>query len=231
MSTNSLYYLLVKTHNKTGLKYLCQTSRADYCNYTGSGTYWRRHVKEHGKDISTTIVFETTDKNKLRETGQHYSKLWNVSKSKEWANLCDEEGSGGITRPNGWHHTKQSKLKISKTKKKQKRRHSEAWRNAHSQKMKGRFIGENHPMYGKPAWNKGIPMSEDQKRNLSAKMKQKLSNPKNHPRYGKHWNQNWREAHSQKMKGKLAGEKHPNWKGGNSISYKRKLKMKSTRNR
>lgn len=31
----AIYRLMIKTHNKTGLKYLCQSSRIDYDNYTG----------------------------------------------------------------------------------------------------------------------------------------------------------------------------------------------------
>ena len=35
-----MYRLLLKTHNQTGLKYLCKTENEDYINYPGSGKYW-----------------------------------------------------------------------------------------------------------------------------------------------------------------------------------------------
>jgi hypothetical protein len=36
----TIYYLYVKTHNITGLKYLGYTSRKNPHKYTGSGTRW-----------------------------------------------------------------------------------------------------------------------------------------------------------------------------------------------
>ena len=86
-------YLLVKTHNKTGLKYLCQTTR-DPHKYNGSGIYWKRHLKVHGKDHSTEILKECTTKEELKYWGIFYSNLWNVVKSEDWANLKPEEGDG-----------------------------------------------------------------------------------------------------------------------------------------
>ena len=51
-----MYYLLLKTHNKTGLKYLCQTKRKDPIKYPGSGTRWLRHLNKHGFDLTTKIL-------------------------------------------------------------------------------------------------------------------------------------------------------------------------------
>jgi hypothetical protein len=44
-------YLYVKTHNKTGLKYLGQTSQKDPHKYPGSGTRWRHHLKNTAMTI------------------------------------------------------------------------------------------------------------------------------------------------------------------------------------
>jgi hypothetical protein len=95
-----IYYLMVKTHTVTGLKYLCQTKKSDPHNYLGSGKYWRLHLKTHGNDIHTEILKECSSKLELREWGIHYSNLWNVTKSNEWANLKDETGDGG--QPKGF---------------------------------------------------------------------------------------------------------------------------------
>ena len=88
------YYLYVKTHNQTGLKYLGQTSKNPNI-YRGSGIKWRKHCREHGYDMSTEILLETTDFYELRERGIHYSKLWNITQSNEWANIYNEHGQGG----------------------------------------------------------------------------------------------------------------------------------------
>ena len=45
-------YLYVKTHSKTGLKYLGQTSSND------PRMYWKSHLKKHGLDYTTEILKE-----------------------------------------------------------------------------------------------------------------------------------------------------------------------------
>ena len=87
------YYLYVKTHNKTGLKYLGQTMYEPY-TYQGSGTYWKSHIKKHGYDVTTEILLETDDKKELIKQGLYYSKLWEVDKNDHWANLIMEIGPG-----------------------------------------------------------------------------------------------------------------------------------------
>lgn len=92
--TSSMFYLYVKTHNKTGLKYLGKTNRVDYHLYPGSGVRWKRHLNKHGYDYTTTVLLETDDKEELKEIGLFFSKLFNIVKSKEWANFQDEKGDG-----------------------------------------------------------------------------------------------------------------------------------------
>ena len=97
----NVYYLMVKTHRKTGLKYLCQTVSKDPFKYLGSGTYWKAHRKVHGDDIHTEVISICYSKEELRENGIFYSELWDVvnavdeSGRKTWANLRPEEGDGG----------------------------------------------------------------------------------------------------------------------------------------
>jgi len=88
-----MYYLYVKTHNKTGLKYLGYTKN-DPNEYKGSGKHWIRHIKTHGDDISTELLLETDNKEEIKETGLYYSNLWNIVESKEWANLIPESAEG-----------------------------------------------------------------------------------------------------------------------------------------
>jgi hypothetical protein len=90
-------YLLVKTHNKTGLKYLCQTTRQDYNKYPGSGKYWKKHLKVHGYDVTTEVIKECVSRDEMIYWGKHYSDLWNIVNSREWANLKPEEGNGNTT--------------------------------------------------------------------------------------------------------------------------------------
>jgi hypothetical protein len=91
----TIYYLCVKTHQKTGLKYLCQTRKKDPYKYKGSGTDWVKHLKEHGVKHDTEILIECRTKEELKTYGLYYSNLWNVVDSPEWANLKPEDGGGG----------------------------------------------------------------------------------------------------------------------------------------
>lgn len=87
-------YLYVKTHKKTGLKYLGKTEQDPY-RYGGSGSYWVKHLKKHGSDVHTDILLATESSEELRETGLFFSKIWNIVESEDWANLVPEEGEGG----------------------------------------------------------------------------------------------------------------------------------------
>lgn len=88
--------LYLKTHNKTGLKYLGKTTQ-DPFTYLGSGKRWQNHLKKHGNDITTKILLETDDPVEISKWGTYYSNLWNIVKSKDFANLKLESGDGGDT--------------------------------------------------------------------------------------------------------------------------------------
>lgn len=92
------HYILLKIHNKTGLKYLCKhvTNKEKTCySYLGSGTRWGNHLKKHGKDISTKILKKCFSLQEAKKIGLYYSKKFNIVKSKKFANLVPEEGQGG----------------------------------------------------------------------------------------------------------------------------------------
>ena len=91
-----IIYLYLKTHNKTGLKYLGQTTKNPY-EYNGSGIYWRKHLSVHGDDITTEVLYETTSYDKIKEKGLYYSELWNIVHSNDFANLIPETGCDGIS--------------------------------------------------------------------------------------------------------------------------------------
>jgi hypothetical protein len=130
-------YLYVKTHCNTGLKYLGMTTKTDPHAYTGSGKMWRKHLKENGCSYTTEILFESTSKEEIKKKGKYYSKLWNVVKNEQWANLKIESGDGGWSPRDGiepWNKGRpmdeDQKQKISRTKKNQ-------------------YLGSNNPFYGK----------------------------------------------------------------------------------
>lgn len=87
------YFLMIKQHCITNLKYLCVHHHHDksHCHvYKGSGKYWTKHIHKHGNFLTTKILFESYNKELTAIMGIYYSKLWNVVDSKEFANLTVE---------------------------------------------------------------------------------------------------------------------------------------------
>jgi hypothetical protein len=95
----SIYYLYVKTHKITGLKYLGKTKQ-DPLKYQGSGKHWKKHLSKYGKDVHTIIIKECSSNEELSFWGRYYSKLWNIVDGQDdfgnkiWANVIPETGGG-----------------------------------------------------------------------------------------------------------------------------------------
>lgn len=99
--------LYLKTHNKTGKKYLGKTNKDPFV-YLGSGKDWKEHLQENGTDISTEILFRTESKSQLKSKGNYYSKLWDIVNSPDFLNLKVESGDGGGTP---WSDDRHAKFK------------------------------------------------------------------------------------------------------------------------
>lgn len=89
--------LMIKTHNITGLKYLCYTRKKDHIKYTGSGIDWLQHLIENNFDFSTELLLETQDFDLFKIYAIQISKKYDIVNSREWANRKIEEGDGGDT--------------------------------------------------------------------------------------------------------------------------------------
>lgn len=138
----AIYYLYIKTHNVTGLNYLGQTTAKDPHKYKGSGTYWKRHIKKYGYDCTTIILRECNTREELATYGLYYSQLWNIIESKDWANLCMEDGKGST---------------------------GHKYSNEQLQKKSARVKGENNPMYGKPSPFRGQTHTPEVRKHISEK--------------------------------------------------------------
>lgn len=78
------------------MKYLGKTKQNPY-KYKGSGKYWLRHLKKYGNYVETKILFQSENNEDIKKMGLLYSNLWNITVSKNWANLVEESGTGGDT--------------------------------------------------------------------------------------------------------------------------------------
>lgn len=132
-----IIYLYVKTHLKTGLKYLGITSKQDPHAYCGSGKLWKEHLKEHGKNYKTEILFESISMIEIKEQGLYYSNFWDVVNSDQWANLKKERGNGGWTPIKGRNPWNKGKTMSDKQRQKI------------SQTKTGKYKSTNNPFYGK----------------------------------------------------------------------------------
>ena len=126
--------LLVMTHRVTGLKYFCKTAQLNTLKYyRGSGHYWKRHLKVHGKDIDVGVLGVYFEEARCLAAAKEFSELHDVANNHEWANLIAENGFDGA--PSGANHPMYGK--------------------PHPQKgiprpeMSARYLGELNPMWGK----------------------------------------------------------------------------------
>lgn len=157
-------FLYVKTHNITKLKYFGKTTSADPVSYSGSGTYWLRHLAIHGKDFSTEIVGAFEDIATAKVAASEFCKANNIVESDEWANLKIEDITGG------WDHiTRQHLLKGVETFRnrpieEQRIANAKRGRSGELNSMFGRDrSGKNNPRYG-------VKLSQEQRSQQSKAM-------------------------------------------------------------
>jgi hypothetical protein len=180
-----MIYLYVKTHNKTGLKYLGKTVAIDPHLYKGSGKLWRLHCSKHGYDYTTEIIFQSESKEEIRKQGIHYSELWNIVKSREWANLTVEEGSGGAVEGShkpeinakrsaalkGRTFTEELRKKLSEANKGDKDMRSDETKRKAAKKASAKLKGRAKPVgFGEQvsAFHKGKVMSSESKEKMKS---------------------------------------------------------------
>lgn len=110
-------YLYIKRHSVTGLKYFGKTYGRNPVKYLGSGTYWNRHLKIHGKLVETIWYKLFTTKDELVEYALTFSRENNIVESADWANLKPEDGlrGGGVKGIKIKPHTVDHKKKISES--------------------------------------------------------------------------------------------------------------------
>ena len=144
-------HLYLKTHNITGLKYFGKTIKDPY-KYSGSGTYWKKHLAMYGYDCSTEIIGIYDDKEECMKSALNYSLRFDVAKSSDYANLKIENGDDGGSEPG------------AKRSEETKRRISERMMGNNHNPMIGTLKGIDHPMFGKKH-------SEEAKRRISEKNK------------------------------------------------------------
>ena len=209
-------YLYLKTHNKTGLKYLGKTTQ-DPFKYRGSGKRWSNHINHHGYDVTTEILFQSTDTIAIKERGIYYSNLWHIVESNEFANLKIEEGDGGwltwnktpksqLARSKGgksaggtknWTEESYEKVRDAGRKTMLGKQHTEETKRKIAENNKIKLRGKINPSYGK-VWCVQLGSNDYSKRKMfdpnsipdgwiTTKELREQKKKKNHSSYGRSW--------------------------------------------
>ena len=159
--------LLVMQHKVTGLKYFCKTTRLKKLNYYhGSGKYWLRHLKKHGKDVNIGVLGIYFDRDRCLNAADEFSKLNNIGLNKDWANLIAENGLDGA--PVGQSHPMYGRTHPAKGSKR-----------PHVGKK-----GADNPMFGKVGAMKGVARPKGKDSPLYGRKRPEGGGKKPHPVIG-----------------------------------------------
>lgn len=139
-------YLYVKEHTLTGKLYFGKTTKKDYYNYLGSGIYWLKHIRKHGKNhvVTKWISEPFTDKEQLVEFSLAFSDLFDIVNDPKWANLIPENGLDGNFF--GMSHSKESREKMIVSRGHTGRKHTEDSKKKMSIVQKGRVVTAEHKL-------------------------------------------------------------------------------------
>ena len=88
-------FLYLKRHRDTKLFYFGKTVRSNPVQYNGSGKYWKNHLKKYGKNIETVWYEKFYDIQELVDFALAFSEIFDITNSKLFANLCEENGLDG----------------------------------------------------------------------------------------------------------------------------------------
>lgn len=119
--------LYIATHNITGKKYFGKTvkwfTREDLQkNYHGSGVYWSKHKKKHGKNEITMEIYQICSLNESDEDyvvpiALKFSEENNIVESDEWANMKLENGLDGNIKGMKFNETHKMNIGIASSQK------------------------------------------------------------------------------------------------------------------
>lgn len=185
-------YIYITTNLINGKKYIGQhKSKVFDTFYLGSGKILKQAIKLYGRENFKCELLEWCKTlSILNKKEIYYIKKYHADESPEFYNICtggnQSRGRKGQNNPRyGIHLSEETKRKIGNANKgrKRSREEIEKWQkkskgktrcsDKHYERLSNKFSGSGNPMYGKPSWNKGIPMKEETKEKISISKKGK----------------------------------------------------------
>lgn len=165
-------YLYVKQHKVTKLKYFGMTTRNPY-TYYGSGKYWSRHLKIHGRKVETLNIYEFENLEECSTFAINFSHKNQIVESNEWANLEIEDALKG--RPTGRIVSEEEKKVMSEKHWTRKIERKEDNPNYGSKRTREQKYNISKSLTGRKA-KKGYKFTEKHKQSLSITRKNKNNN-------------------------------------------------------
>lgn len=168
-------YLYIKQHRITKLKYFGKTTQLNPEKYKGSGTRWLNHLKKHGNRVDTLCLWEFDIEDECREFALKFSLENNIVKSKEWANLIDENISGRTSDSmKGSNNPMFGKSRPDTIKRNLENNPSQFITEKTRKLWSQQRTGEGNPSYGKPRPDLIERNKAGKGKSLSTEHKQKL---------------------------------------------------------
>lgn len=165
-------FLYIKQHSVTGLLYFGKTSKGDPVKYKGSGTYWKRHIKQHGVKFVETIWYCLfLDAESIKEFELSFSINNNIVEDTRWANLVEETGIGGP--PLGLKRSEETCKKIGDSKR--GIRYSDEVRRKMSESKKGLKTSFSYPESNPAKTEKFKSMMQNENPMFNEVTKEKVS--------------------------------------------------------
>ncbi len=172
-------YIHISPSNKRYIGITCKKPERRWNNGKGynHNIYFTKAINKYGWDNFQHIII-------ARGLLEDEAKWLEIELIREWDTTNDEKGYNitlGGEGTMGWNPSDETRRKMSKT-------------------LKGKFKGENHPMYGKHH-------SEETRKKMSEAHKGKLVG-RNSPMYGKCHSEETKKKIGEANKGKYCGKNH-----------------------
>lgn len=188
-------YIYLTTNLVNGKQYIGRHKSEIFDeDYKGSGILIHKAFDKYGKEnFKSEILCECDSNAELNEKEKYYIEMFNAIEDSKFYNIANG-GQGGDLN-SGRKRSEEFKRKISNANTGKVR--SEEWCKQKSEFMKGnlfylyrkpentkwteeqretmskKFTGEGNPMYGKPAWNRGISSSQKTRERISNTRKER----------------------------------------------------------
>lgn len=193
-----MYGFVYETINLlNGVKYIGMHKSDVFDSYLGSGKILRRAIKKYGKENFERKILATAEtEEELAQLEIYYIELNHACSSKKYYNIHEGGYGGNTIKGYSEEQKEQYKLKMKKSCAKLSK--------MFKGKKRDKQTCENISCATRKYWKN---ISDAKRQQFAQIMSNAVMGTKN-PNYGNHWNKKQKQVQSEKMKGRLVGEKN-----------------------